>query len=184
MQNLAELSICERGILASAAAIEYVDEFSNRSRHPIADHPVFRRPLIQSRTYMSRGKLFAIEWQDFGQALPVWFNAVMQGLVDLLTLPAGWSSYKASEIDPAIVARVIELSNDLIPEFAPAPAVVPLSSGGLQLEWHKSRGDLELIFDRGETPYFSYRNTASEEELEGEIAGKEPLLKSLISNLG
>ena len=38
--------------------------------------------------------------------------------------------------------------------FAPAPAVVPLSSGGLQLEWHVGPRVLELEFESPEAIHY------------------------------
>ncbi|HEY3241769.1 MAG TPA: hypothetical protein VGM03_00330 [Phycisphaerae bacterium] len=38
----------------------------------------------------------------------------------------------------------------VLPDDAPAPAVVPTSRGGLQLEWHTRGIDLEIEF---ETPH-------------------------------
>ena len=60
---------------------------------------------------------------------------------------------------------------------------MPLSSGGLQLEWHRNGIDLEVVFDRGEQPFFYCRNRVNGEESEHSLPEDAALLKSIIANL-
>jgi hypothetical protein len=93
--------------------------------------------LPRKRVYYSRGQAYTIEWQEFGQPLPAWFDPLMQGFVDLLTLPPNWNSCGAGAIEQKIVLHAMNFINGLLRPTSPAPRVVPLSSGGLQLEWHR-----------------------------------------------
>lgn len=172
----AELSLAERGILASSASAAYLDQFSEEDRRPIL--------ATRTREYSSRGQEFIIRWQDYGAPLPSWFDAVMQGLVDLLTLPPNWNSYGADAIDPVLVRSAMTFTNETLDPRSPAPRVVPLSSGGLQLEWHREGIDLEIIFDRGEVPFFSYRNRTSGEEGDHDLATESHLLRAILAKLG
>src|SRR5580658_7213928 len=98
----AELTIPERGILATSASAMYLDHFSNMDRLLVS---AFQQPVLlrRTRTYYSRGPEYTVVWQDYGQPLPPWFDPLMQGFVDLLTLPSNWNSYGADTIDPKVV---------------------------------------------------------------------------------
>jgi hypothetical protein len=107
----------------------------------------------------------------------------MQGFVDLLTLKPNWDSYSADAIDPKLVHDAMNLINGLLAPTSPAPRVVPLSSGGLQLEWHRQGIDLEVVFDRDGQPFFYYRNHVNGDESEHMLPQGNALLRSIIGNL-
>jgi hypothetical protein len=107
----------------------------------------------------------------------------MQAFVDLLALPRNWDSYGAGAIDPRIVQDAMGLVNGLLGPTTPAPRAVPLSSGGIQLEWSRQGVDLEIVFDRGEQPFFYYRNRVSGDESEHVLPENGALLRSIIGNL-
>ena len=77
----------------------------------------------------------------------------------------------------------MNLINGLLGPTSPAPRVVPLSSGGLQLEWHRQGIDLEVVFDRDEQPFFYYRNRVNGDESEHALPQDSALLRSIIGNL-
>ena len=177
----AELTLQERGILATTASAAYLDHFSKADCSPIS---AYRKPaLVARRGYYSRGQQFLIEWQDYGQPLPAWFDPLIQGFVDLLTLPPNWDSYGAGPIDPDLVVEAMNFMNNLLGSSSPVPRVVPLSSGGLQLEWHRKGIDLEVVFDRGEEPFFYSRNRVNGEEDEQTLPENSLLLLTIIERL-
>jgi hypothetical protein len=139
--------------------------------------------LPRKRIYYSRGQAYTIEWQEFDQPLPAWFDPLMQGFVDLLTLPSDWNSYGAGPIDQDIVLDAMGYVNDLLGPASPAPRVAPLSSGGLQLEWHRKGIDLEVVFDRDGQPFFYCRNPVTGEDSEHELPEESALLRSIIGKL-
>jgi hypothetical protein len=112
-----------------------------------------------------------------------WFDAVMQGFVDLLTLPPNWNSYGAGAIDLDVVRTAMTFINEVLGPQSPAPSVVPLSSGGLQLEWHRKGMDLEMVFELREPPSFYYRNRANGEEGDYELSQNSLLLRTILSRL-
>jgi hypothetical protein len=179
---IAELTLQERAILASSASAAYLDHFSSTDRVLV---PVLRQPVqvTRKRTYYSRGQAYTIEWRDFGQPLPAWFDPLVQGFVDLLTLPPNWNSYQAGTIDSQIVHDAMNFINGVLGPTSPAPRVVPLSSGGLQLEWHRQGIDLEVVFDRGEQPFFYYKNRVNGQESEHSLPEGNSVLSSIIANL-
>ncbi len=178
----AELTLRDRGILASSAYAAYLDHFSGEGRIFVS---TFGPPTLtpRQRQYYSRGQAYQIEWQDNGQPLPPWFDPLMQGFVDLFTLPENWDSYGAPPIIPRIINQALNLMNGLLGTASPAPRVVPLSSGGLQLEWHRNGIDLEVVFDQDEQPFFYIRNRSNGEESEHPLPQDRELLRSIISTL-
>jgi hypothetical protein len=107
----------------------------------------------------------------------------MQGFVDLLTLPHNWDSYGGQRINPGVVQDAVNLINPLLEPTSPAPRVVPLSSGGLQLEWHRGGIDLEVVFDRDGQPFFDYRNRENGDESEHTLPENDALLRSIVAAL-
>jgi len=178
----AELTVSDRSILASSAYATSLDRFSREDRLPVVTSP--RNLVRRQRQYYSRGKAYLIEWQDYGQPLPAWFDPLMQGFVDLLTLEQNWDSYGGNPISPGIIDEAITLANEVLGPASPAPHVAPLSSGGLQLEWHRQGIDLEIVFDRAEQPFFYFRNRATGEESEHPLPEERVLLQSIIQTLG
>ncbi len=178
----AELTVQDRGSLATSASAAYLDYFSSGERLLVS---VFQQPVLirRQRKYYSRGQSYQVEWQDYGQPLPAWFDPLMQGFVDLFTLVHNWDSYGAGPIDPKVVHYAMNLINGLLGPTSPAPRVVPLSSGGLQLEWRRQGIDLEVVFDRDGQPFFYYRNRVSGDESEHTLPQDNALLRSIIGNL-
>ena len=65
---------------------------------------------------------------------------------------------------------------------SPSPSVVPLADGGVQLEWHRNKQDLEIVFPREEDGLYLYSNRATGDEFEGSVREIEKLA-GLISQL-
>jgi len=120
---IAELTIQERGILATSATAVYLDCFSSADGVSVS---AFQQPVLlpRQRKYYSRGQTHTIEWQEYGQPLPAWFDPVMQGFVDLLTLPPDWDSYGAGAIDQGTVHAAMSFVNGILGPATPAPRVV------------------------------------------------------------
>jgi hypothetical protein len=64
----------------------------------------------------------------------------------------------------------------------PAPSVVPLADGGLQLEWHRKQQDLEVAFPTDDPPQFFYQNRttgASQEGFANDVSNLAQLLRNI-----
>lgn len=83
-------------------------------------------------------------------SLDDWRPAVEAELEKLSSLPRNWDSYGAPPIEPTIIAAARAFMRSLPAKSTPAPLVVPMSAGNLQLEWHRGKKVLELEF---ETPH-------------------------------
>jgi hypothetical protein len=76
-------------------------------------------------------------------------------LDQLAALSANWDGYNAPPIDPALIRAVREWGPTMPGwSFAPPPAVVPLSSGAMQLEWRSGDKLLELEFESPDRIHF------------------------------
>ena len=72
-----------------------------------------------------------------------WFHHLLWRLRSLLDLRPDWNGYGERAVHPASAKRVVALLNE-ISYVGETPAVVPLSDGGLQLEWHREGRNLEV----------------------------------------
>ena len=81
-----------------------------------------------------------------GGDTPRWLSAAKEALNVLLALPAGWNSYAAKQIDIAVVKDTMELLSAAMDDNATRlPTIVPVSNGGVLLEWQTADADLEAI---------------------------------------
>lgn len=75
-------------------------------------------------------------------------------LSELQDLPPGWDGYGAPKLDPAITEAVRSFISSWPESITARPMVVPLSSGNIQLEWHRGPKVLELEFETPETVHY------------------------------
>jgi hypothetical protein len=87
----------------------------------------------------------------------------------LVRLESNWDSYGGRTIDPLAVRRAVELLIVILETTADAPAIVPTSEGGIQLEWHPQAADLELTI-RPDGTVDAYLETESGLMWEGPLA--------------
>jgi len=90
---------------------------------------------------------------------------IHEQLDDLLRLSPDWNSYGAPAINPACVAKARQIAQSL-PTGVPEPLAVPMSDGGVQLEWHRGGVDLEIVVSPpdGRVSFFADDGNICEEE--------------------
>jgi hypothetical protein len=179
--DTAELTRAQRGILTTLGAADYADQLSRFERRSSTES--WRaRPIERERRYSSRGRILTLKWRDLGQPLPAWFDIVMQGFADLITLEPNWDSYRGKAIEGAVINRAMTLLDALLKPASPPPSIVPLSSGGLQVEWHRDDRDLEIVFEPRQQPEFYYKSATGVEE-DGSLLSRWSLVVELIRAL-
>ncbi len=68
-------------------------------------------------------------------------------------------------------------------EDSPLPGVVPLSDGGLQIEWHGKGRHLEIEFPADEAPKFYYYEDDTGEEIEDWALRNYERVQELLSRI-
>jgi hypothetical protein len=79
--------------------------------------------------------------------VPTWVQPVLDRLSELVALPSDWDSYGALPVDRQSVEMALSVLSAVMSEGAELPWIVPLPSGGLQLEWHRADSDIEIALD-------------------------------------
>jgi hypothetical protein len=76
--------------------------------------------------------------------IPRWFNPTLMRLVELLDLIDNWDQRGSAAVRPDAASFALTVLYQVMPPTAPAPAIVPLGHGGLQLLWSNAMSDLEV----------------------------------------
>lgn len=102
--------------------------------------------------------------------VPVWINNIVVRLNELLDLPVNWDSYGADKIHFRSAIYVIEMLTVLFNSNIPEPSIVPISNGGIQMEWHTNEANLEIDIQPDRTTvYYFHHEQFEDEEKEGEF---------------
>jgi hypothetical protein len=109
---------------------------------------------------------------------PAWYYPTIRAVNQLLLLEGNWNTRGARPIESDSAERAIDLLSRCASVDTPAPDVVPTVRGGLQLEWHRCRMDIELeIAPSTVCLYWRERDTGR--EWEGELATRRQLMEAL-----
>ncbi len=115
---------------------------------------------------------------------PFWLASVKSQLEQLTALPKGWDAMGSPPVRSDIADFAL---NNLLPkimkDLTPAPSLVPVSGGGLQIEWHQNNVDIELfVSGRFETEFY-FRDLDSDEVFEAELVADFWALETYINRL-
>ncbi len=143
----------------------------------------------QTFIFSTRGSTYRIDVRrDTSVAsiptLPDWVPPTIEAFERIRSLSANWDSYGSKSIDGELIREALSTLGAVMQVDSPAPSVVPLSDGGLQIEWHRRQQDLEITFAIDETPQFFYRNRTAGISEEGPVRSKTSKLISLLGSLG
>ena len=97
---------------------------------------------------------------------PVWFEPTVAAAMFVRRLPENWDHRGARRVSVEVIRRAVSLLATTATYYTPAPDLVPTVNGGLQLEWHRSRMDIELEIRPDLSAELYWRDRLS--ELEGE----------------
>ncbi|MEX2151716.1 MAG: hypothetical protein WD825_00150 [Gemmatimonadaceae bacterium] len=102
---------------------------------------------------------------------PAWLYPVLDRLQHLSKLVEGWDSYGGQPpTDKSIFGALAVISQVLKYESA-APPIVPLSEGGVQVEWHGGGEELEIrVGPNGEISAFRFDERAGRGEEIDQVA--------------
>jgi hypothetical protein len=96
-----------------------------------------------------------------------WFLDVLGRFKELSGLPANWDHHGAPPVEVADLAEALKTLSGVMALNTPTPAIVPISGGGLQLEWHRAGLDVEIVVGLGDEDGLYFHDKASGGEWEG-----------------
>ena len=93
-----------------------------------------------------------------------WFSDAIVRLEGLATLASDWDSYGAKPVaaDMTMAAVRFLASVAVASPGVHEPSIVPLSDGGIQVEWHRGGIDLEISFSDDEPGVYRVDHTNDE----------------------
>jgi hypothetical protein len=110
-------------------------------------------------------------------------NTALARVEQLLALPENWDTYGAVRVQPSIAELGLRIVASLIQSGIPVPAIVPTSSGGLQLEWHTSTVDFELEI-RSPFGILYFFQSSDGEASEGPVGRDASIIARYLARLG
>lgn len=102
--------------------------------------------------------------------IPTWLLPTIDHMRELAMLPVGWDGHDGRPVDIGIAAFAIQFLLQTLEPDGPAPQVVPLSYGGIQLEWHEQGIDLEVEVEAPNRIFVSFEDQVSGEKFEREFS--------------
>jgi len=114
---------------------------------------------------------------------PGWLDVLVAGLARIAQLPPNWDSYRAPAISIDAIRSAVEVMKFHATQRTPAPEVVPLSSGGVQLEWHENGVDFEISCRSDQTIEFSIENQRTGAAWDGTVRRFSPELARAFETL-
>lgn len=95
-------------------------------------------------------------------------NETFEELWQLTQLPRDWDSYDGLPMTPAALSNAMTFLAGFVDADSAAPSVVPMSDGGVQLEWHRGDLDVEVSFPTIDEPELYIYDLTSGEEFQGD----------------
>jgi hypothetical protein len=145
--------------------------------------PALTNNLFRHKRQSGGSKAIAFADPEAKAASPAWLKPTIQALQDLLQLPENWDGYGAVQVREQLAQQALMMLADVMENDAPAPSVVPLSDGGVQVEWHRRGLNLEIEFPADEAPSFYYYEDDTGLEGEGQVFRGYERIQAYISNL-
>jgi len=165
------------------------NQFESGWDYPITSSAALSRPKVRKYRLPSAGiafKVYVTESADSPEtvesSLPTWVEQTALGFMTVRKLPENWDSYGGKRIGLNVIDQSLAILVQIMDAGSPAPSVVPLGDGGLQLEWHRNQQDLEVVFPGDDLPQFYYTDRRVGAELEGpanDVTNLAQLLRSL-----
>ena len=99
----------------------------------------------------------------------------------LKDLPPDWNGYGAQPIDVELVEQAKRFVERLPGDIIDTPAVVPMTRGRLQFEWHRANRSLELEFEsRGRIHYLKADDDFGTDEEDILLTDQTPEIEELL----
>lgn len=111
-----------------------------------------------------------------------WQVEAVKKIFSFQSLVKNWDSYGSEPIAQGAISLAMDLINHVGFGNVPAPRVIPVSGGGIQLEWVKGNRELEVeVHPNGTIEYLSAYNGEPTGEAEVEPREALPEAERLLS---
>lgn len=100
-------------------------------------------------------------------SMHTWIRPMIAAFAEIQSLPENWDSYGARIVKEELIQRALHVLGLVMEHDSPVPSVVPRIDGGVQLEWHRRKQDLEIVFSADKQLQYFYRNLETAEASEG-----------------
>lgn len=114
---------------------------------------------------------------------PSWLPYVYDRLAQLMNLPPGWDGYGGEPVPVDIASFAAQLLIETLDPEGPCPQIVPLSYGGVQIEWHELTLDLEIEVVAPHEIIVSYEDATTGDEDEFRLSTDVYRLAALLGEL-
>lgn len=99
---------------------------------------------------------------------PNWLYPILAKLREFSSMPQDWDSYGGLPTTFEAAFAALNFLAAYLRDEDVAPTLVPATSGGIQLEWHRLAGDLEVTFDAAGVFSAYFAGAAGDQEWEME----------------
>jgi hypothetical protein len=112
-----------------------------------------------------------------------WIKEVTARLGDLLVLESGWDGYTGRPVNLSTALFAARFLSRFRSEQIPIPSIMPLSNGGLQMEWHRNGWDIEIEIARPNDAFVWARELGTGYEQEIQLGADAGPALSLVRNI-
>jgi hypothetical protein len=111
---------------------------------------------------------------------PDWIRPTADRISDLVALGHDWDSRGSSEVRLDAIVFALHVLGQVMPPTAPAPSIIPLGDGSIQLIWTNPAADLEVEVIGANDAVVYHLNKATGDEQETRMATDLSLLTNLL----
>jgi hypothetical protein len=113
-----------------------------------------------------------------------WVEPVINRLNEICGLQVGWDGYRGCPTRFDVARFSFNLLQSICTPDTPAPSIVPLSSGGLQIEWSTEEAEIELTVYAPYSVHAWGTSPSLEGPLEEPLTTDYSLIIPLVQKLG
>ncbi len=108
------------------------------------------------------------------ETAPAWLGPLHGELFGLRELPTNWDGHGGVPLVDAAYERAAAFVSTVSDPETLRPSVVPTAEGGVQIEWHAGRFDIEVFFDpqNREDDAFFVKDWDAQKSSQGQLTGK------------
>jgi hypothetical protein len=156
--------------------------FDCRRETTVASSSVFAKPKEMVCMISTEGSSYRIRLTISSDQPPAWVNPTFTAIIGIHRLADNWDSYGGKKVNRNLIGQSLSVLELIMDGASPAPSIVPLGDGGIQIEWHRKQQDLEITFAADDTPQYFYQNRATGVEQMG-FASDVTNLTQLLRNI-